>query len=453
MSKIGSLKITIEFVFFMFIIQFSGCDLETCCKLCVLYFLMQILIGRYQGRVLLMYDEIRLIILSHIGFFIGSFLVFPISTWTIKKFVGIILLTLALFFFAGMNSRYSHKIFRKWFKHNTLIVGIGHTAEKLGMVCFGNGYSLLDVIGYVNCNKSNKVKNIQQKQIVDVNKTFDLDSICTVIKEKNIDTVLIAIPEMDSEDLNAVFKVFKNKVDVIKYLPQVNGLVTFDTKVEDFDGILMISNSRGLNHIGSYVLKRVMDICAGLCGILILIPLTFFVFIKNRKEGDKGPIFFTQNRIGKNGKEFKMFKYRTMVIGADKILEYLMEKDPAIREEYKKNKKLVNDPRITSAGKFLREKSLDEFPQFINVLLGQMSLIGPRPYLPRERDDMGDYYYDVIACKPGITGMWQSHGRSDVDFEHRLLLDEYYYRNWSFWLDVTLLFKTIKQVLYGRGAV
>ena len=430
MSKIGSLKITIEFVFFMFIIQFSGYSLETCCKLCILYFLMQILIGRYQGKALLMYDEIRLIILSHIGFFIGSFLVFPISTWTIKKFFGFVLLTCVLFVFAGCNSRYSHKAFRKWFKHNTLIVGIGHTAEKLEYVCRGNGYSLLDVVGFVNCNKSNRVKYIQQEQVVDVNKTFDLDSICS-----------------------AVFEVFKNKVDVIKYLPLVNGLVTFDTKVEDFDGILMISNSRGLEHFLSYALKRIMDICAGLCGLLLLIPLTIFVFIKNRKEGDKGPIFFTQNRIGKNGKEFKMFKYRTMVIGADKILEELMEKDPVIREEYTKNKKLVNDPRITSAGKFLREKSLDEFPQFINVLLGQMSLIGPRPYLPKERPDMGDYYYDVIACKPGITGMWQSHGRSDVDFEHRLLLDEYYYRNWSFWLDVTLLFKTIKQVLYGRGAV
>lgn len=453
MSRIGTLKITIEFVFFMFIIQFSGYDLETCWKLCILYFLMQLLIGRYQGRVLLMYDEIRLIILSHIVFFIGSFLVFPISTWTIKKFFGFVLLTCVLFVFAGCNSRYSHKIFRKWFKHNTLIVGIGHTAEQLEYVCRGNGYSLLDVIGFVNCNKSNRVKYVQQQQIVDINKTYDLDSICSVIKENDIDTVLIAIPEMDNEDLNAVFEVFKNKVAVIKYLPQVNGLVTFDTMVEDFDGILMISNSRGLEHFLSYALKRILDICAGLCGILILIPLTIFVFIKNRKEGDKGPIFFTQNRIGKNGKEFKMFKYRTMVIGADKILEELMEKDPAIREEYTKNKKLVNDPRITSAGKFLREKSLDEFPQFINVLLGQMSLIGPRPYLPREKEDMGDYYYDVIACKPGITGMWQSHGRSEVDFDHRLLLDEYYYRNWSFWLDITLLFKTAKQVLYGEGAM
>lgn len=455
MSKIGTLKITIEFIFYWILInflqeinvlRFYG---EYTIKLCALYFLMQLLIGRYQGKVLLMYDEIRLLILSHIGFFFGSFLVFPINSWTVRKIYGFLLLTLVLFVFAGFNSRYSHKIFRKRFKHNTLIVGVGHTAAQLAFVCGGNSYSLLDVQGYVNC----KSIGINQEQVVSKKKTIDLKDVDGFITKNNIDTVLIAIPEIKQEALYSLFEMFKGNVNVIKYLPQVNGLVTFDTKVEDFDGILMISNSRGVNQLGSYILKRCMDICAGLCGMLILIPLTIFVFIKNRSEGDKGPIFFTQNRIGKNGKEFKMYKYRSMVMNADKILEDLMEKNPAIREEYTKNKKLANDPRITSAGKFLREKSLDEFPQFINVLLGQMSLIGPRPYLPREKEDMGRYYEDVVACKPGITGMWQSHGRSDIDFEHRLVLDEYYYRNWSFWLDVTLLCKTVKQVLYGKGAV
>lgn len=455
MSKIGKLKIFIEFVFFWILIQFlqamniARFDDEIAIKLCALYFLMQILIGRYQGKVLLMYDEIRLLVLSHVGFFFSSFLVFPYYSLSFRKLYGFVFLTIFLFVFAGFNSRYTHKWFRKKYKHNTLIVGVGHTAAQLAFVCRGNGYSLLDVQGFVNC----KSYGIHQEQIVSENRSIEIEDVDSFIKSHNIDTVLIAIPELEQKDLNSLFELFKKKVNVIKYLPQVNGLVTFDTKVEDFDGILMISNSRDVNQIGSYILKRLMDICAGLCGILILIPLTVFVLVKNRKEGDKGPIFFTQNRIGKDGKEFKMYKYRTMVLGADKILEELMEKDPAIREEYTVNKKLANDPRITSAGKFLREKSLDEFPQFINVLLGQMSLIGPRPYLPREKEDMGQYYDDVVACKPGITGMWQSHGRSDVDFDHRLVLDEYYFRNWSFWLDVTLLFKTVKQVLYGRGAV
>ena len=184
----------------------------------------------------------------------------------------------------------------------------------------------------------------------------------------------------------------------------------------------------------------------------MLIPLTVFVFFKNRSQGDTDPIFFKQNRIGKNGKVFQIYKYRTMVPNADQILEEMMAKDPDIREEYEINKKLENDPRITKAGEFLREKSLDEFPQFINVLKGQMSLIGPRPYLEREIEDMGEYYDIVIQSKPGLTGMWQTHGRSDVDFQTRLELDDYYVHNWNFWMDVTLFVKTVRIVLYGSGA-
>lgn len=142
-----------------------------------------------------------------------------------------------------------------------------------------------------------------------------------------------------------------------------------------------------------------------------------------------------------------------MIPNAEKVLEELMAKDPAIREEYETNKKLQHDPRITKAGKFLREKSLDEFPQFINVLKGDMSLIGPRPYLPREVADMGDHYDDIVSVAPGITGMWQTHGRSAVTFEQRLQLDEFYYRNWSLWLDLTLLVKTIQNMFYGDNAV
>ena len=130
-----------------------------------------------------------------------------------------------------------------------------------------------------------------------------------------------------------------------------------------------------------------------------------------------------------------------------------MEKDPKIKEEYLTNKKLVNDPRITPVGKFLRKTSLDEWPQFINVLLGEMSLIGPRPYLPREKQDMGQYYNSIIKCKPGVTGMWQANGRSDVEFNYRCKLDDYYYHNWSIWLDFTIIYKTIKGVVYGKGSL
>lgn len=229
--------------------------------------------------------------------------------------------------------------------------------------------------------------------------------------------------------------------------------MTFNTRIQDYDGMLLISTSKINASFIQRCAKRVLDIIASICGIILLIPISLYVIYQNRQSGDKGPIFFTQERIGKDGKPIKIYKFRTMVPNAEAILEELMEKDPAIKEEYLKNKKLVNDPRITQAGHFLRKSSLDEFPQFINVLKGEMSLVGPRPYLYREKEDMGMYYQSIIRCKPGITGMWQANGRSDVSFLERCKLDDYYYRNWNFGLDMIIVYKTIKGVLYGKGAL
>lgn len=229
--------------------------------------------------------------------------------------------------------------------------------------------------------------------------------------------------------------------------------MTFDTKIDDFDGLLMISTSEGAPTWIERFIKRSIDIVGACFGILTLLPLTAYVKHLNHKQGDYGPVMYTQQRIGKDGKLFTIYKYRTMVENADQILEELMQTDPAIREEYTINKKLHDDPRITKAGHLLRKTSLDEFPQFINVLKGEMSLIGPRPYLPKEQADMGNYYEDIIQSKPGLTGMWQTHGRSDVTFEERLEMDEYYAHNWSLWLDLTLLVRTVQTVMGRKNAV
>lgn len=202
------------------------------------------------------------------------------------------------------------------------------------------------------------------------------------------------------------------------------------------------------------IVKRVVDICGGLIGTIVLIPLTIIIYIARivLHEND-GPIFYAQLRIGKNGKVFKMYKYRSMVIGADeKLFKYLEENEEA-RIEYKKYKKLKNDPRITKVGKFIRKTSLDEFPQFINVLIGDMSLVGPRPYLPREKEDMGKYYDSIIKTRPGITGYWQITGRSDVTFEDRLKMDHDYIENKNLKADVKIFVKTILNVLKKEGAL
>lgn len=198
--------------------------------------------------------------------------------------------------------------------------------------------------------------------------------------------------------------------------------------------------------------KRLLDLLAGIVGTILLIPITIVVAIVNSFEKDEGPIFFTQERIGKDGKLFKMYKFRTMIVGADKELERILKEDKEAAKEYKKNKKLKNDPRVTKIGKFLRKTSLDEFPQFINVLKGDMSLVGPRPYLPREQEDMGYYYYYIIKCKPGITGLWQVSGRSEVSFNDRLELDLEYYENTNVIQDVGLVAKTVVKTIKREGA-
>ena len=130
-----------------------------------------------------------------------------------------------------------------------------------------------------------------------------------------------------------------------------------------------------------------------------------------------------------------------------------MNKNEDAKKEYKKYKKLKNDPRITKIGEILRTTSIDEFPQFINIFLGNMTLVGPRPYLPREKEDMGMYYESIIKCKPGITGYWQVNGRSSTTFEKRLELDNYYIENRSLWLDIKIIIKTAMQIIVKKGAI
>ena len=199
--------------------------------------------------------------------------------------------------------------------------------------------------------------------------------------------------------------------------------------------------------------KRIIDIIGGITGMILLVPMICGIYIARKINKEKGSMFFVQERIGKDGKKFKLYKFRSMVIGADRALEEYLEKNPEAKEEYKKYKKLKNDPRITKTGEFLRKTSIDEFPQFINILKGEMSLVGPRPYLPREKEDMGESYNTIVKCKPGLTGLWQISGRSDTSFEERLELDIEYYKKRTLKEDLLILKQTIVNVIRRKGAI
>lgn len=215
---------------------------------------------------------------------------------------------------------------------------------------------------------------------------------------------------------------------------------------EDYSTLLKIKK------IIYLIWKRIGDILVSLVGLVFLIPIAIVIKIAYICTGDFHKIIFVQDRIGKNGKHFKFYKFRSMVPNADEVLFKTLAKDEKLAEEYSMNKKLKNDPRITKIGRIIRKFSIDEMPQFINVFLGDMSLIGNRPYLPREKKDMGKHYDEIIKTKPGLTGYWQVSGRNDVTFKRRLELEAYYSKHAGFKMDIKIFFKTFKVVLFGKGA-
>ncbi len=197
-------------------------------------------------------------------------------------------------------------------------------------------------------------------------------------------------------------------------------------------------------------LKRLFDIIVGMLGLLVLIPITIVLKIVFLCSRDTGRLMFKQQRIGKDGKPFEIYKFRSMGQDADKQLKELL-KIERYRKEWVENQKFEDDPRITKLGHYLRKTSIDELPQMLNLLKGDMSLVGPRPLVPGELEKHGgtELYWKV---KPGITGWWASHGRSDIDYEERLKMEYYYVENCSFWIDVVCIFKTISAVLKHKGA-
>lgn len=198
-------------------------------------------------------------------------------------------------------------------------------------------------------------------------------------------------------------------------------------------------------------LKRALDYFCILTflPLILLLALTIATILR---LSSKDRVIYTQYRVGKDGKLFKIYKFRTMHENAEEMLKNTLKSNPVILEEWKKKKKLKNDPRITRIGKFLRKTSLDELPQFLNVLKGEMSLVGPRPYLLEELEEIKHYKQIILSTLPGITGLWQVNGRSNRTFSERVNLDCKYVMNWSFWLDLKILLKTVKAVLKCEGA-
>ncbi len=224
-----------------------------------------------------------------------------------------------------------------------------------------------------------------------------------------------------------------------------------DTSVRDFGGILGYSSTHNLTKTRALTLKRAVDLTLLLVSSPLTIPLTLIVSLLI-KVTSPGPIFYGHTRVGKNGRQFKCWKFRSMVIDADKQLAKILAENPEMRAQWEKDQKFENDPRVTKIGKILRKTSIDEIPQFFNILTGEMSFIGPRPVTRPELEKYGKKTDFILSVTPGLSGMWQISGRSDTGYEERINLDSYYIQNWSVWLDIWIIIKTVYVVLKGKGA-
>ena len=328
-----------------------------------------------------------------------------------------------------------------------IIIGAGKTAELLANTIAsdaGMGYKIVGLL------EDNQVQHGILDQFPVLGTFDDAEK---VIQETGVKRLFIAAPGLRDEMLGKLIYRVQPLVENIGVIPNFVGIPTGGVEVESVFSekllILRLKNNlaRPLNRIVKTIFDYVLTLVGTICISPILLLIAAWIY-----HDSPGPVIFKHTRIGKDGKPFPCYKFRSMCVDAKEKLAELLANDPAAREEWERDFKLKNDPRITKSGAFLRKTSLDELPQIFNVLKGEMSLVGPRPIIQEELERYGEFVGDYLMVKPGITGMWQVSGRSDIEYAERVQLDTWYVRNWSVWIDVVLLFKTFAVVLMRKGA-
>lgn len=264
--------------------------------------------------------------------------------------------------------------------------------------------------------------------------------------------VVLALDSLNSAASQQLVQQLTTLPQPVHVIPSIRGLPLFGTELSHFFSheVLLLTVRNNLARRSNRWLKRTFDLLGGTVLLLVLAPFMLVIAWRVRRSG--AAAFYGHTRVGQGGVLFNCLKFRSMRPDADRVLQELLANDPAARAEWKQNFKLRNDPRITPIGHFLRRTSLDELPQLINVIRGEMSLVGPRPVVHDELQRYGDAAPLYLEAKPGITGLWQVSGRSDTSYAERVSLDAWYVRNWSLWYDIAILLKTVSVVLERRGA-
>ena len=334
----------------------------------------------------------------------------------------------------------------KLWRRAALIVGCGENALEARRALEAQSFLGVDVIAYVVPENNREAVLVSDAPILHGITPETLRSLPGV-------QVVIAIDQQHSDLRDAWLRgLTQNGIREVTVMASMRGVPLSGTDISYFFGheVMMLRIQNNLARFSAKVLKRIFDVVAA--GFLVFMMLPLFVILIWMITRDGGAAFFGHTRIGQSGREFKCYKFRSMVPDAERVLNDLLLRDPEARAEWQTNFKLKNDIRITSIGRFLRKTSLDELPQLWNVLSGSMSLVGPRPVVEKELERYGEDVAYYLLAKPGMTGLWQVSGRNDTDYAKRVFLDAWYARNWSLSCDMAILFKTVGVVLRQDGA-
>ncbi|UCE79310.1 MAG: undecaprenyl-phosphate galactose phosphotransferase WbaP [Nitrospiraceae bacterium] len=397
------------------------------------------------------WDEIKS--LSKVSFFssIGIFTIVSLGKLSgeISRTVIILMGVLSLFLLPVI--RINVKKFLRhvgFFKRRVIILGAGETGRLIAAALKREPNFGYAIVGFVDDDPAKLGKKIDGIKV-----HRGIDKTISYINRCGVDDIFIAMPGAGKERIQGLVNTLQHKADHILVVPDIFGIAVLGTNLRHFfqEEVLAFEIENNLSKPVNTVIKKSFDLLVSIVLIPALaVPMALLSFLV--KIDSKGPVIFSQRRIGKKGKLFRCYKFRTMYGDAEEKLSELLEKDPASFREWQKHWKLKDDPRVTRIGRFLRMTSLDELPQIVNVLKGEMSLVGPRPYLPVEREDMGRHGETILLSRPGLTGLWQVSGRSETSYHHRMSLDLWYVRNWNLWLDMVILLKTIRIVLKREGA-
>jgi Undecaprenyl-phosphate galactose phosphotransferase WbaP len=341
-----------------------------------------------------------------------------------------------------------------WWPRPLLIIGSGQSAERIHATLMQRPSLGFRVVGFVDdcADASSPESTLHNGNGLTVNRLGRIDDLAWIALEHKTCWAAISTAGQPCS-LHQTIELCTETVPNVVIVSDVAGIPALWTRVEEYGGVPGMHFEASLLLLTHQAFKRVADLVIVMIGSPLVVPLMLLTALAVKLAPPNGPIFFGQTRVGKNGKSIVTWKFRTMVPNASQILEEHFAAHPERRTEYETFRKLSHDPRVIPyVGAFLRKFSLDELPQLWNVIRGEMSLVGPRPMMHEEIWRYADTFKLYKKMSPGITGLWQISGRNHTTFQERVDLDAYYVRNWSPWLDLYILFRTIRTVLLGEGA-